>query len=179
MAGRPKKQPEEMMSVKDKLRAALDRLKAGKPTHPQLIKAMKLGRLRPWSPTVLFLESGVSKKSFDRKGSNHHWAWDEQQELKRLLKEGKPTDVPRSTTETNRRLRERIKDLEREKALLLAENTALVRRLQSVDAEMARKLRTQERLAARGNRNPNQMPTKTAPGKASSTVVALHPEREE
>lgn len=179
MGGRPKKQPDGTMSTKDKLRAALERLKAGKPTHPDLIKATKLGRLRPWSPTVLAKESGVSKKSFDRQASNHHWAWQEQQELKALLTAGKPTDTPRSTTETNRNLRLSIKNLKKENDLLLAQNAALVRRLRAVDAEMARKVREQARLAARGNRNPNQMPVKAAPGKASSIVVELYPEGHE
>lgn len=159
------------LSVKDRLSAALGRLEAGKPTHPELIKAAKLGRLRPWSPTVLALESGVSKKSFDRKGSNHQWAWQKQQELKELLRtSGKPTDTPRSTTEINRRLRERVKLLEAERNLLLAQNAALVRRLQSVDGETARELRQRERLIARQSRpNAEQTPA------SGATVVALHP----
>jgi hypothetical protein len=179
MPGRDKRRPDETKTTKDKLRGALDRLKAGRPTHPDLIKAAKLGRLRPWSPTVLALESGVSKKSFDREKSNHPWAWQEQQEIKALLTEGKATDTPRSTTDANRALRERNNELKQKVKLLLAQNTALVRRLQSVDADMARKLREQERLAARGNRNLNQMPAKAASTKASDTVVQLHQEQKE
>lgn len=174
MSDKINKQPDEVKSTKDRLREALDRLKDGKPTHPDLIRAMKLGRLRPWSPTVLARESGISKKSFDREESNHKWAWQEQQELKALLKQGTPTDTPRSTTDVNRALRTHKKELEHSLKLVLSENAALVMRLQSVDGEMARKLRERERIAARGDRHPHRMPTKTKPGTdAGGTVVPL------
>lgn len=179
MAGKRKSLDKPEARTVDRLEAALERLKAGQPTHPKLIEALKLRKLRAWSPTALALESGVSKKSFDREGSNYPEIWQKQQEIKALVKEGKPTIASRSTTDVNRLLRERNKELEHQNKMLLTENAALVRRIQAVDPEMTRKLREQERLAARGSRNPNQMPAKSSTDNPDKSVVRLYPDQGE
>jgi len=165
-------------STLERLESALNRLQTGRPTHPKLIEAAKLRKLRPWSPTALALESGVSKKSFDREGSNYPSIWQRQQEIKTLAKEGRPTIASRSTSDANRLLRERVRDLEQKYKALLTQNAAMVRRLQCVDPEMARKVREQERLSKRGSRNPNQMLSSASTGEGS-TIVHLYPERGE
>lgn len=144
MRGRRKDLPGSREGMEKYLFEALERLKAGKPRHPDLLKKAKLKKLKVNAPS-LALEADCSITLFNHEGCNYPKVRQALLEIRQPV--AKSTDL----LSINRRLREEKKELEDRVALLQTENAALVMARLRAKKEYEEKLQEEiNRLANKG-----------------------------